>query len=55
MYPYIVRWQPPYSTGEKDQPCNHLQEAVLMRDWFKSIGVPATIIRVTPTETVVEA
>ncbi len=25
-----------------------------MRDWFRSIGVPAEIIRVTPQEIVVE-
>ena len=49
----IVRWWPPYSNGYKDQPCQFDREAFEMAGWFASIGVRASIIRLTEIETLV--
>jgi len=49
----IVRWWPPYSNGYKDQPCQLEREAFVMAGWFASIGVRASIIRLTETEELV--
>jgi hypothetical protein len=49
----IVRWWPPYSNGYKDQPCELDRAALEMAGWFASIGVCASVIRLTETETLV--
>jgi hypothetical protein len=49
----VVRWWPPYSTGSKDQPCQFEKEAMAMTAWFTSIGVRASIIRITEIEEVI--
>lgn len=46
----VVRWWPPYSNGYKDQPCTHMREAELMRDWFQGQSVKASIVRLLITE-----
>ena len=50
---FVVRWNPPYSNGYKDQPCNFLREAHEMIRWFKSIGVKAFVVRVSETEEII--
>ena len=54
MNQFFVRWQPPHSTGVKEQPCGSTQEARMMRDWFHSVGVPADVISRSATDTVIE-
>lgn len=44
-FPFVVIWQPPYTNSEKRQPCYTMNEAQCMVEWFKSINVPAKIIR----------
>jgi len=43
----VVRWWPPYSTGYKDQPCDFEQEAIIMKNWFESLGINASIVEKT--------
>ena len=50
----ILRWYPPYTNGFKDQPVEYFQEAELMQNWFKQIGVKSEIIRIIETEYLVK-
>ena len=54
MNQFFVRWLPPYSSAYKEQPCAFIQEARMMRDWFRSIGVVADVISRSATDTIVD-
>ncbi len=55
MTKLLVRFWPPYCNSYKETIVEFSTEAIILRDWLRSIGVTADIVEVTTIERVIEA